>query len=662
MRTIDLRPGPAGHAAPVTDVAFRPDGSQLATCSYDGTVLLWDVRNPARPEPLARLHHRRLVNAARWNPVRTDLLATASADKTVAVWRIPERPDVQRPTLLTVLARHTDDVNAVAWMPDGHRLICVSEDGRATLWDIRTGAFAGEVGSHAAHCMMVSVSRDGLVATVGEDGLVAVRDPDRPGSTVEHRCAASVEGCAWSHSGTSLAITRDDGVVELLTPRLAVRRTVTVARTAARAVAWAQDDASFVVGAYDGALHVFDADGRRLHRVHDARMWPRSVAVAGGRVAVGSFWNGPHLVDLATATPLAEPSAPNHGPNAMTVLGDELLVGCDSGTVIAFDPDACPDTYPGPDLDPSADSAPCADPYEDMDPYADGRAPAVRLLPVSDSPVLSLAADGESFYTGTYAGHVHRCNAAGELIAVTDSLGAPVPSLCRVAGLLVAGTYDGALIGLDPASLAETDRGEPHEGSVKSLVPFGDGFLSASTDRSTAVGGLHDRTGLWEHGNLVNAVATLGGRVVATASRDHTVKVGVLERSPADRAGEADEAWKVVRRQTLLGPDESVKCVALLGDPDSPVVLAGSYDFGLHRWRTDGDGGLDLRSGRVVDEFRQGVSCMYRLDERRVAVAGWDGQILIVGLDADGEVRVRRRFDLDTLVRRARQSLWAVTS
>ncbi|MEV7859557.1 WD40 repeat domain-containing protein [Streptomyces hirsutus] len=626
MRTIDLRPGPAGHAAPVTDVAFRPDGSQLATCSYDGTVLLWDVSRPTRPKPLTRLHHRRLVNAVQWNPVRTDLLATASADKTVAVWRIPEHPDTRRPTLLTVLARHTDDINAVAWMPDGHRLICVSEDGRATLWDTRTGAFAGEVGSHAAHCMMVSVSRDGLVATVGEDGMVAVCDPDRPGSTVERHCAASVEGCAWSHSGTTLAITRDDGVVELLTPRLAVRRTVTVAQTAARAVAWAEDDASFVVGAYDGCLHVFDADGRRLHRVHDARMWPRSVAVARGRVAVGSFWNGPHLVDLARATPLAEPSAPNHGPNAMAVLGGELLVGCDSGTVIAFDPDA------------------------------DGAAPSVRLLPVSDSPVLSLAADGEEFYTGTYAGHVHRCNADGELIAVTEPLGAPVPSLCRVADLLVAGTYNGALIGLDPSSLAEADRGEPHAGSVKSLVPFGDGFASAATDRTTAVGGLHGRATLWEHGNLVNSVATLGGRVVASASRDHTVKVGLLERSPAG------EAWEVVRRRTLLGPDESVKCVALLGDPDSPVVLAGSYDFGLHRWKVDWDDDNGLRSGRLVDEFRQGVSCMYRLDERRAAVAGWDGQILIVGLDADGEVHVRRRFDLDTLARQARQSLWAVAS
>ncbi|MEU0440278.1 MULTISPECIES: WD40 repeat domain-containing protein [unclassified Streptomyces] len=630
MRTIDLRPGADGHAAPVTDVAFRPDGRRLATCSYDGTVLLWDVSDPARPEPLTRLHHRRLVNAARWNPVRPDLLATASADKTVAVWRVPEDPDVRRPALVTVLARHTDDVNAVAWMPDGERLICVSEDGRATLWNALSGAFAGEVGSHAAHCMMVSVSRDGLVATVGEDGRVAVCDPDRPGSGVEHHCPASVEGCAWSHDGTTLAVARDDGVVELLGAGLDVRRTVTVAETAARSVAWARDDTSFVVGAYDGCLHVFDTGGRRLHRLHDTRMWPRSVAVAGDTAAVGSFWNGPHLVDLTTATTLAEPAAPNHGPNAMAVLGRELLVGCDSGTVIAFDPDACP--HDGPDA---------------------GQ-PPVRLLPVSDSPVLSLAADGEEFWAGTYAGYVHRCDAEGELLAVTDRLGAPVPSLCRAGDLLVAGTYGGELIGLDPASLTQKEHGEPHDGSVKSLVPFGEGFLSAATDRTTAAGGLHGRTVLWEHGNLVNSVAALGGRVAATASRDHTVTVGLLEHHSGDGG------WDVVQRRTLLGPDESVKCVALLGDPDAPVVLAGSYDFGLYRWRIDWGDGADLRSGRLVDAFRQGVSCMRRLDERRVAVAGWDGQILVAGLDVDGEVRVQRRFDVDTLVRQALRGAWAV--
>ena len=41
------------------------------------------------------------------------------------------------------------------------------------------GQFLDSLVSHAGHAMMAACSRDGLVATVGEDGMVTVIDPDR---------------------------------------------------------------------------------------------------------------------------------------------------------------------------------------------------------------------------------------------------------------------------------------------------------------------------------------------------------------------------------------------------------------------------------------------------------------------------------------------------
>lgn len=608
MRTINLPAGPIGHAAPVTHVALRADGVRLASCSYDGTVLIWDTSEPAKPRQLSQLRHRRLVNAAAWNPSAPGLLATASADKTVGVWRISEEG---RGELINVLARHTDDINSVAWMPDGERLICVSEDGRATLWDALSGAFLSEVGSHTAHCMAVSVSADGLVATVGEDGMVAVTRPGTDGDSAVRHYDSSIEGCAWSHSGEILAVARDDGSVDLLTRRLEHLRTLEVSEAAARAVGWAEDDASLVVGAYDGALHFFDVAGERTHRVYDARVWPRSVSVARGIVAAGSFWDGPHLYALADAAEIAGPAAANHGPNAMAVSEGELFMGCDSGTVFAVTP-----------VGPA------------------GR-PRVRALAMTDGPVLSLAARDGAVHAGTYSGHV--ITLRGGHRTVSEQLGAPLPSLCFDGDSLLAGTYNGEVVVLDPLTLAVKDRRIAHGGSVKSLTALDDGFLSASTDRTVAAGTVHERDTLWEHGNLVNAVAVLKGQVVASASRDHTVKVGRI-------AAAGGATWRTRSVQTLLGPDESVKCVSILGDCDAPVVLAGSYDFGLYLWDVDWDSTAQtLASGRVLSEFAQGLSCMAQLDSRRAVVAGWDGRILVVGIGADGTVGIQQDWHIDQL-------------
>ncbi|BCJ50285.1 hypothetical protein Asp14428_17600 [Actinoplanes sp. NBRC 14428] len=578
MRVIDLDDEPGAHAAPITGVAWRPDGERLATCSYDGTVRIWDTTAPAGPVPVETLRHRRLVNGVAWHPTDPDVLATASADKTVGIWRLGTGP-------VTVLARHTDDVNAVAWLPDGERLACVSEDGRATLWHAGTGALLAEIGGHTAHCMMVSAAPDGRIATVGEDGLVAVTDPDSPRAPVTRRYDVSVEGCAWSHSGTTLAVARDDGLVDLLGPDLDVLLSVRACGAAARTVAWSDDDTRFIAGGYDGALHVFDTAGIRLRTIRDQRVWPRSVSAARGRLAVGGFGGTPYVYDLASGATLSTPDVRTHGPNAMAAAGSRLTIGCDSGVLLTVD----------------------------LDEPAEAR--AVRL---GDSPILSLAAGDDVVYAGTYCGEVLSWPPVG-----SARLGSPVPSLALTGEGLIAGTYGGDLIALD-LGLTVTGRGTPHDGSVKSLAATPGGFVSASTDRRVAIGGLGDRRTLWEHGNLVNAVACLGGTVIASASRDHTVKVG--------RAGGG-------ARLTLLGPDESVKCVALLGDPAAPTVLAGSYDFGLYAWTVDWDDpGATLRSGRLLAEFRQGVSCAAAIDGNRVAVAGWDGRILVVASTPDGPV------------------------
>jgi WD40 repeat protein len=65
----------AGHTGDVLSVAFAPSGDQLATASYDGSVMLW---NAADFKPRARLSgHADWVFGVRYSPDGQTLVSTA---------------------------------------------------------------------------------------------------------------------------------------------------------------------------------------------------------------------------------------------------------------------------------------------------------------------------------------------------------------------------------------------------------------------------------------------------------------------------------------------------------------------------------------------------------------------------------------------------------
>src|SRR5207253_9656741 len=83
----------SGHASSVMSVAFSPDGTRLATTSYDDTARLWGARTG---KPLGACKgHTSVVTGVAFSPDGTRL-ATASYDKTARLWdaRTGERLEV----------------------------------------------------------------------------------------------------------------------------------------------------------------------------------------------------------------------------------------------------------------------------------------------------------------------------------------------------------------------------------------------------------------------------------------------------------------------------------------------------------------------------------------------------------------------------------------
>ncbi len=149
-----------------------------------------------------------------------------------------------------------------------------------------------------ARCVMVSVSIGGSVATVSDDGVIAVGDlsPRRPLGL--RRYASVVGACAWSPSGEILAVVRPDGRVELLSPGLDLIAAFDVPASAVRSVAWTGGDHHLMVGGCDGSVHLLDRDGRQVGHLRSAQLWPVSMSAAAGLVAVGSLLGAPRMLHM----------------------------------------------------------------------------------------------------------------------------------------------------------------------------------------------------------------------------------------------------------------------------------------------------------------------------------------------------------------------------
>lgn len=75
------------------DLGWSPDDTQLASCSLDNTVRIWQASTGA---PLAVLTgHESLVKGLTWDPIGS-FLATQSDDKSVIIWRTSNWTMVKR--------------------------------------------------------------------------------------------------------------------------------------------------------------------------------------------------------------------------------------------------------------------------------------------------------------------------------------------------------------------------------------------------------------------------------------------------------------------------------------------------------------------------------------------------------------------------------------
>jgi WD40 repeat protein/serine/threonine protein kinase len=485
-----------GHDTDRISVAFSPDGRQLATGNWQGTVKLWDA-------------------VAGGTPLHT----------------------------FTRTGRARHPVAALAFTPDGTRLAAANFDRCVDVWDTTTGQLAHTLPHPGGLVLGVAYSRDGrLLGSVGEDKVVRVWDARTNRELLGLRGHAGMCGClAFSPDGLRLASAGTDGTIRLwdATPLRGDERqeaaTFAEHGTEIWSLAVGPDGKKIVSGGFGPPIMVWDAETRRVRarfRGHGVVVFCVAWHPDGHRFASAGSDNGEFSVKVWNATTredvftLRAPTRPEFFAVAFSPDGKYLVTGKGNGLLQVWD--------------------------------ANNGEP-IRTLGTNIGPVRGIvfSRDGRRLATVSAAGAVKLWDATalgeknGPQEPLPPPLSAHIPGPC----LNVAFSPDGKWLAIgdkeytvkvcnvETGAVLHTLRG--HNGDVHTVAFSPDGRWVASAGEDSTVKVWSARTGkivrnFRGHKGLVTSLAfcRAGEHVsLISASRDHTAKIwdlGQLEDGPEE--------------------------------------------------------------------------------------------------------------------------------
>ncbi len=168
-----------GHTGRVTAIDFPEDGSFLASCSFDGTVRLWNIDTGEQTAVFTG--HRSSIENIAVSPDGKTVVSGGTWDTTIILWDVEtgrqiKRHSKYRDNLFRRLKIYLDKsttlsdsnaIEALAFSPDGKAFASGHRDGTLRLWEAETGRKLSTVGDHK------SVVIDGLAFSSDGKKLVS---------------------------------------------------------------------------------------------------------------------------------------------------------------------------------------------------------------------------------------------------------------------------------------------------------------------------------------------------------------------------------------------------------------------------------------------------------------------------------------------------------
>jgi WD40 repeat protein len=247
---------------------------------------------PAHPTPLPagvlNIYHKHTLDvyAAEWSPDGKRVVS-GSADRTVQVW------DAMTGDNSLIYRGHTDEINSVSWWSEVRLIASGSKDNTVRVWDSGNGNTETIYKGHTQPLRTVVWAPSGsLIASGGDDKTVQVWDGITQASVSTYTGHTDVVWAVdWSPDGKRVVSASQDKTVQVWDAKTGNNILIYKGHTAgALGVAWSHDGKYIASCGRDATVQVWDATTGNnvfIYRGHPMNVWTVAWSHDGRRIASG---------------------------------------------------------------------------------------------------------------------------------------------------------------------------------------------------------------------------------------------------------------------------------------------------------------------------------------------------------------------------------------